>query len=64
MSRIEYQYTEGRKDVPIAVRIDGKILGDIKPVEGGWQYVPRGSKVGGDIFATISQVQRSLGNEA
>lgn len=72
MSIIEYQYTEGRRDVPIAVRVDGKIVGDIKPVWdkrvdltqkqelNGWQYVPRGQKTGGKIFATLQACQDSL----
>lgn len=60
---IEYLYTEGKigdRDTEIPVRFDGKRVGTIKPVEGGWQYFPLNHKKGGDIFDTISKVQKSL----
>lgn len=60
---IEYQYTEGKigdRNTPIPVRIDGKISGTIIPVKEGWQYLPMNSKIGGEVFKTITEVQRSL----
>lgn len=60
---IEYQYTEekiGYRNTPIPVRFDGKRVGTIKPVEGGWQYFPINHKQGGEIFKTITEVQKSL----
>lgn len=63
---IEYLYTEGKvgdRDTPIPVRIDGKRVGTIEPVDGGWQYFPKGSKIGGEILPTINAVQKSLESE-
>jgi hypothetical protein len=63
MSLIEYLYTEGKigdRNRPIPVRLDGKRVGTIKPVEGGWQYFPYKHKQGGEIFKTIDEVQKSL----
>lgn len=61
---IEYEYTEGRKDCAIRVRIDGRLTGTIKPVSvdrmRGWQYFPKGQREGGEIFLTVKECQRSL----
>jgi hypothetical protein len=57
---IKYLYTEGKRDVPVKVKLEGQIIGTINPVEGGWQYVPRGRKHGGKVFPTINEVQESL----
>jgi len=60
---IEYLYTEGKigdRNTPIPVRFDGKRVGTIKPVDGGWQYFPLNHKHGGEIFETIAGVQYSL----
>lgn len=57
---VEFCYTEGRRDVPIPVRVEGRVTGEIRPVEGGWQYFPKGRKEGGEIFKTAGDVQRSL----
>lgn len=58
--RLEYRYTEGQRYAPVKVRLDGKHCGEIRPVEGGWQYFPKGQRIGGDVLPTISAVQRSL----
>lgn len=60
---IEYEYTEGRHDAPVRVRLDGKIVGTIQPVLNGWRYYPKGSKEGGQAYSTIGEVQRSLEDE-
>lgn len=60
---IEYLYTEGQKSCerkPLKVRLDGRICGEIRKVEGGYQYFPKGSKSGGVIFSSIGAVQTSL----
>ncbi len=60
---IEYLYTEGKigdRNTPIPVKFDGKKVGTIKPVEGGWQYFPLNHKQGGEIYPTIQLVQKSL----
>ncbi len=63
MNNIEYLYTEGKvgdRNTPIPVRLNGKRVGIINPVEGGWQYFPKNSKCGGEVFKTIDLVQKSL----
>lgn len=60
---IEYLYQEGVEACskePLKVRLDGRICGEIRKVEGGFQYFPKGEKVGGEVFATVTAVQRSL----
>ena len=48
----------------IIVRLDGKIIGTIKSVKGGgYRYHPKGSKVTGDLMATIQAVKGSLERE-
>lgn len=44
----------------VKVYLSGKLVGHIKPVDGGFKYFPKGSKVGGETFMTIEQVKRSL----
>ena len=63
MSRIQYLYQEGVTPCirePLKVRTDGRISGEIRKVNGGYQYFPKGSKAGGEIFETLEQVQKSL----
>lgn len=43
-----------------AVFLDGKRVGTIKRVNGGWQYFPKGQKYGGEIFKNISECEESL----
>ncbi len=57
---IEYLYTTEKQNEPIPVRLDGKRVGTIKPVKGGWQYFPLSHKKGGEIFETVDEVQKSL----
>ena len=57
---LTYLYTEGRNDVDVKVRLDGKFIGTIKPEDGGWRYYPKGQSVGGDLFKTLGLCQKSL----
>lgn len=58
---IEYFYvdTNERK-----VELDGKVVGNIKKVAGGWQYFPKGKKIGGEILPTLLSVQKSLESDS
>lgn len=61
---IEYLYQEGVESCskePLKVRLNGRICGEIRKVRGGFQYFPKGQKIGGDIYQTVTDVQRSLG---
>ena len=44
----------------IKVFLDGKRVGSIRSVLGGWQYFPYRSDVGGEVFETISEVKNSI----
>lgn len=60
---IEYLYTEGKigdRNTPIPVRYNGKKVGVIKPINGGWQYFSLNHKKGGEVYATIQLVQDSI----
>lgn len=61
---IEYLYQEGVSPCsrePLKVRLDGRICGEIRKVDGGFQYVPKGSfGVRGEILPTVSAVQMTL----
>jgi len=64
--RIEYLYIEGQEanpcdNGPLKVRLDGKIVGEIRKVKGGFQYFAKGNKNGGLIFSTVTAVQEFLG---
>lgn len=57
---------ENRTDSPIRVLSEGKVLGTIKTTrsdigtEPKFQYFPKGSKNGGDVFPTLAECKASL----
>jgi hypothetical protein len=42
------------------VKLDGKVVGEIKRLSNGWQYYPINAKFGGMIFDTLVECKRSL----
>lgn len=44
----------------VTVYLDGKAVGEIRSVVGGYQYFPKGSKNGGELLRTIEMVKASL----
>jgi hypothetical protein len=64
---LEYLYQEGAPTCskePIKVRLDGRQVGEIRKVEGGYQYFPKGQRTGGPVLPTVTAVQRSLADDA
>lgn len=60
---IEYLYQEGVAACsrePLKVRLDGRIVGEIRAVPGGFQYCPKGFQIKGNVYASVAEVQRSL----
>jgi hypothetical protein len=53
---IEYKINKNN----ISVKLSGMVVGHIKPVLGGYQYFPKGSKTGGEIYKTIEKVKKTL----
>lgn len=53
---IEYLLSSGN----LKVRLDGKIIGSIHTINGGFQYFPKGSKTGGKLFPSLEACKRSL----
>lgn len=47
----------------MVVHLEGKKVGDIHKVEGGYQYFPNNQTKGGEIFSTIADVKLSLEEE-
>lgn len=58
------EYRKYNKTDALGVYLDGIRIGEIRVVSGGFQYFPRGQKIGGDIFPTLAEVKRSLETEA
>lgn len=44
------------------VLLDGKVVGRIYRVTGGYQYFPSGSRDGSDVYASIASLRSSLGD--
>lgn len=42
------------------VKLDGKIVGEIKRFSNGWQYWPKDAKLGGILYNTLTECERSL----
>jgi len=71
MNRNRLLFTDQTKTI---VKLDGKVVGEIREVprfesvegrEGlmakkGWQYFPKGSKTGGEVFKTKGECMYSL----
>jgi len=63
---IIFEAQNGRKDSRgnrlwnIDVRLDGKIVGEIRSIANGFQYFPKGQKKGSEIFESLSAIKKSL----
>ena len=63
---IEYLYKEGEEPCskePLKVRLDGRIVGEIVKVDGGFQYFPKYCMQGGEILNSVADVQSALSGE-
>jgi len=47
----------------VTVYLSGRRMGIIKSIRGGWKYVPRAGRIGGEVFATVEEVKRALEDE-
>lgn len=62
---ISYENQNGKRDSKgdrhwdIDVRLDGKIVGEIRRVATGYCYKPKGRKPG-DVFPSVEAVKQSL----
>lgn len=57
---ITYNKVNGKK-YHLGVRLDGRLVGHIRPVLDGFKYLPKTrSNVGGEVFETIDEVKESL----
>jgi hypothetical protein len=62
MDTINYNHVKlpGRDSiVRVEVKLAGKKVGEIKPVDGGFQYFPNRAE-GGEVFPTLGLCKRSL----
>jgi hypothetical protein len=53
----------GKRPFELAVYSNGRRVGAIVNKGGGWQYFPKGSKEGGDIFPILRECKNSLEGE-
>ena len=44
----------------LSVLLDGKKVGEIRKVKGGFQYFPKGSKNGGDVIPQLIDLKKQL----
>lgn len=47
----------------ITVKLDRKVVGQIRNVAGGFQFFPKGKDKGGDILPSVKAVKRSIESE-
>ena len=63
---VTYKYIRNTNQdiLSIDVKLFGKTVGKILPtrLRDGWQYFPKGKKIGGEVFTTFSEVMKSLEN--
>jgi hypothetical protein len=58
-----YLYQEGVAPCskePLKVSIDGWVCGEIRKVDGGFQYFQNGGKPWGEVLPTVGEVQAML----
>lgn len=53
-------YQENRKAGTELVKLAGKIVGEIRPAAGGFQYFPKGQKDGGAVWPSIARCKRDI----
>jgi len=53
-------YTENAKTGGETVKLAGKVVGEIRVIEGGYQYFPKGQKEGGAWFSNLSHCKRDI----
>lgn len=53
-------YQENRKTGAEIVKLDGKIVGEIRKATEGFQYFPKGQKVGGAIWPSLAGCKRDI----
>ncbi len=53
-------YQENRKAGTELVKLDGKIVGKIRPVVGGFQYFPNGQKDGGAVWPSVARCKLDI----
>ena len=46
--------------VRVEVKLEGKLVGSIRPLDGKWAYVPKGGRAYDQTFSTIQGVKDSL----
>lgn len=62
----KFMFKDGTKPSatkPLIVKLDRKVVGEIHKVGGGYQYFPKESKTGGEIFRSLYDTQMSLYDE-
>jgi len=57
---ITYEQIQKKTGTHSIVKLDGKTVGQIKPVPGGYAYFPKGSKRHGNILPTLREVKNTL----
>lgn len=56
-NKITYKDVSGAE---VAVFLEGRRVGTIRPLLAGFRYFPLGSRTGGDKYTTLAEVKRSL----
>jgi hypothetical protein len=59
----DLQEDASKPNGPVVVILEGKIVGKIRPVEGGYAYQPKNAGVVGETFTTLRACQKSLETE-
>jgi len=59
-NKITYKDVSGAE---VAVFMDGRRVGTIRPILAGFRYFPLHATVGGNRYATLAEVKRSLEEE-
>lgn len=44
----------------VQVKLDDRVIGEIRKEDGGWRYFPKGKKDGGDLFPSLAKCKLSL----
>jgi hypothetical protein len=56
-NKITYKEVSDRE---VAVFMEGRRVGTIRPLLAGWRYYPKGQSQGGDKYPTLTLVKQSL----
>lgn len=61
---MKFEFDKPDRGSPIRVKLDGKVVGTIRRVEGGYQYYPKGARNSdAEVISNLDRCKQSIMGE-